>query len=1375
MKKRGVLLGILGLDRFGVGKKLILLMYILVIFSMTTVAYYGYQHAGSAYRDKALSVASLGVRDTSRSVSDFLHTIPDDLSFVSSFYAMKRYLYWQDLDVQYKSSEWKHATVETFRSFLLSKDYYYKLRFIDTKGQEQIVLRHNKENRSVFTEPSENLQDKLHKEYFFESMKLRPEDFFVSKINLNEEQGKIEKPYVPVIRFARSVFGDNQVFYGVVVLSVYADSFLQGITSRNANRNGKRYLISSDGQYLLHPEQKNWEPFLGGQVGFRQEFPKIYKRLLGIEKGVFSSGENVIGFERIYPHPHHRETFWILIEVMDENVVMQQLDRFVVAFILIFLATVLLVFLATRYFIGGLIGPLLVINRQLRQLSLGKVEKEKLDYVGKDEIGQMMQYTGKLVAYLEDISRQADRISAGNYAESVSMLSEQDRLGHAVNNMTLMIRENQQKNEEQSWLEQGKGQLDNLLRGEQSLEDMADKIVTFVSAYLQAAVGTFYVSDDEEFLHLYASYAYRNRKSPSNNFKLGEGMVGQAALEKKLMIISEVPKGYLRACSSLGECEPVCLLIAPFLYNKQVKAVLEIGSFTELSELQISFIEQIGERVGIALHSVQSRLRMQEVLQVTRQQAEELQSQQKELQGFNQELEEQTQRLRASEEELQANQDQLLATNEELEEKNTSLNQQKRAIEQANEALLHSRREIERKAEEVARSSKYKSEFLANMSHELRTPLNSLLLLAQTLEANRQGNLTEDDIEMVKIIHHSGDELLALINDILDLSKIEAGQMVLVQDRIAVADVFTELNNTFRHQAEQKGLALHFNIADEVPQNIKSDRQRLEQILNNLLSNAVKFTAQGEITVFVSLVQSGIDLRRPDLSSENALAVAVQDSGIGIPFTKQQIIFEAFQQADGGTTRKYGGTGLGLSIARDLADLLGGEIHLESKEGKGARFTLYLPVQKENFKEVQHKGEDKPHSTHSRKPVDVGSVVVDDDRHDLKENDSVVLVIEDDSVFAALFVRECREKGLKCLVALSGEEGLRLVAERLPRAIILDLNLPGISGWNVLNILKRQVETRHIPVHIMSIDDVGLDARRKGAATALQKPVSREQLERALDNIKRTSKQQVRTLLVAAQDSGRRKDIIALMGNRDVRSEEAESGTEVLEKLQIRDYDCLIMGLEFSDMKGLSLLKCLEDEDVNIPPVIVYTGKNISWEETAELEQYADSIIIKSVMSEERLLDESSLFLHRIISELPEKKQRMIRNLHEDDAIFQGKRILLVDDDMRNVFALAKVLGDKGMKTVKAEDGATALALLEQEDAFDLVLMDIMMPVMDGYEAIKRIRKQQKWEGLPIIALTAKAMKEDRSRCLAAGANDYLTKPVDVERLLALLRLWLYR
>ena len=606
-----------GHDGFGVEKKLILLSYVLVIISMTTVAYYGYQHAATAYRDKALTVAGKGIRDTSQAAKEFLRAIPNDLAFVSSLYAMKQYLYWQDLDVDYKASEWENATLETFHSFLLSKDYYYKLRFINIEGFEQISLRYNRKTGDIFTEPSGNLQDRRRSDYFLEAMKIGREEIFLSAMSLNEEHGKIEKPHVPVLRLAGPVIGDNDVRYGVVVLDVYADSFLERI-GKNVEEKRKRYLISANGDYFYHPDGKAWGHLLGEHAGFQVDFPEIFAKLQKQESGAFIFDRKIISFERIYPHPHNRDTFWILIEVMDERVAMQQLNRFVMTFLLIFLATILIVFLVTRHFIGGLMGPLLVINRQLRQLSMGKVEREELDSAArKDEIGQMMQYTRKLVTYFEDLSVQADRISAGNYAESVSVLSERDRLGNAVNNMTLMIRENQQKNEEQSWLTRGQGELDNLLRGEQNIEEMADKIVTFLSTYLQAAVGTFYVSDDEDFLHLYASYAYRNRKNASNNFKPGEGMVGQAVREKKLIIISEVPERYLRACSSLGECEPACLLIAPFLYNKQVKAVLEIGSFAEFTELQIDFIEQIGERIGIVLNSAQSRQRMQEILQVT--------------------------------------------------------------------------------------------------------------------------------------------------------------------------------------------------------------------------------------------------------------------------------------------------------------------------------------------------------------------------------------------------------------------------------------------------------------------------------------------------------------------------------------------------------------------------------------------------------------------------------------------------------------------------------------------------------------------------------------------------------------------------------------
>ncbi|MCI5120729.1 MAG: response regulator, partial [Candidatus Electrothrix sp. AUS4] len=712
----------------------------------------------------------------------------------------------------------------------------------------------------------------------------------------------------------------------------------------------------------------------------------------------------------------------------------------------------------------------------------------------------------------------------------------------------------------------------------------------------------------------------------------------QAALEKKTIFISQIPDNYIQVSSALGGSKPNHIVVFPFVYNDNVKAVLELGTFGELAELQVSFLENVGEKLAIAINGAQARSQLQEALAITTGQTEVLQSQQDELKAANEELEEQAQRLRASEEELQANQDQLMATNEQLEEKNRSLNRQKEKIELANKELKLSRMEIEQKAEEVARASKYKSEFLANMSHELRTPLNSLLLLAQTLKKNRKGNLTEDDIESVRIIQKSGNDLLYLINDILDLSKIESGQMVLVQDNIVLADLLTELQNTFLHLAEEKGLALHLSRAKDVPEIIRSDEKRVGQILKNLLSNALKFTEHGTVSVSVSLCS--VPLGHPE-----TIAIAVQDSGIGIPEKKQKIVFEAFQQADGSTARKYGGTGLGLSISRELASLLGGEICMESQEGEGTTFTLYLPctmpampdqdipAKHRVYPEIQTLCQAPiPAKLPEKSPGEQESKIADD-RENILEKDKVVLVIEDDTRFAALLVRQCREKGLKCIATSSGEEGLVLAERYLPIAIILDLQLPGLSGWEVLESLKNRIELRHIPVHIISAAEVGERAlRSKGAVDALQKPVCQEQLELALLNIRKNSQQHIRKLLVADQDAEQRKAVISLIGNNDVQSEEAASGQEVSVSLKKHRYDCLVMGLDFLDLPVLALLHQLKKDQVILPPIIIYTDRKLSREENAEIRQYASSVIIKGAMSEERLLDESSLFLHRMVS-----------------------------------------------------------------------------------------------------------------------------------------------
>ncbi|XCN74073.1 MAG: response regulator [Candidatus Electrothrix aestuarii] len=988
--------------------------------------------------------------------------------------------------------------------------------------------------------------------------------------------------------------------------------------------------------------------------------------------------------------------------------------------------------------------------------------------------------TTRLVSPLRQLTLWSEQVADGDLSllEIAAPSNEIGQLNKSFRKTVMSLQQTAEENNRYDWLQTGQLELDDQLRGDQSLSELSKRIINYLAAYLEAQIGALYIYD-KDVLHLQASYACNFGEGLAEQIFPGEGIVGQAALEKKTIFISQVPENYIQVSSALGGRKPDHIVVFPFIYNDKVKAVLELGTFGQLAELQVSFLENVGEKLAIAINGAQARTQLQDALVITTQQTDVLQSQQDELKAANEELEEQAQRLRASEEELQANQDQLMATNEQLEEKNRSLNRQKEKIELANEELKLSRIEIEQKAEEVAKASKYKSEFLANMSHELRTPLNSLLLLAQTLEENRKGNLTADDIESVRIIRKSGKDLLYLINDILDLSKIESGQMILMQDDIVLADLLTELQSTFLHLAEEKGLNLQFNLAKDVPGTIRSDGKRVDQILKNLLSNALKFTEQGTVSVAVSLCS--VPLGHPE-----TISIAVQDSGIGIPLEKQKIIFEAFQQADGSTARKYGGTGLGLSISRELASLLGGEICMESNEGVGTTFTLYLPTNMVLMPEQSVPGKrcacpemqtlsQAPKLAEQSEKVPGGQETkISDDRDNIQEKDRVVLLIEDDARFAALLVRQCREKGLKCLATPNGEEGLMLAERYLPIAIILDLQLPDLSGWEVLESLKNRVETRHIPVHIISAAEVGERAlRNKGAVDALQKPVCQEQLELALLNIQKNSQQHIRKLLVADPDAEQRKAVIALIGNHDVQSEEAASGLEISASLKTHRYDCLVMGLDFSDLPVLALLHQLKKDKVFLPPIIIYTDRRLSREENAEIRQYASSVIIKGAMSEERLLDEASLFLHRMVSALPETKQRMIRNLHEDDAIFQGKRILLVDDDMRNIFALAKVLRDRGMETVKAEDGSRALEMLEQEE-FDLVLMDIMMPVMDGYETIKRIRAQSQYVDLPIIALTAKAMQDDRSRCLAVGANDYLAKPVDTGRLLALLRLWLY-
>jgi PAS domain S-box-containing protein len=907
---------------------------------------------------------------------------------------------------------------------------------------------------------------------------------------------------------------------------------------------------------------------------------------------------------------------------------------------------------------------------------------------------------------------------------------------------------------QQGEIKSGQAELAEVMRGDLQADALCRNVITYLCKRLDAQTGLFYLADEDRTLRLTASYAHKRRKHLATEYRPGEGLVGQAALEKQAIVLTEVPQDYIAIESGLGEARPRNIYVKPILHDGDVKAVIELGTLRQFNGAQSQFLDLVGDSIAVAIESGQSRTRLARSLEESQQLSEELQAQQEELRTTNEELEEQTRRLKDSEERLRTQQEELQVTNEELEEKNELLQRQKRDVE-------HARREISDKAEELAMASKYKSEFLANMSHELRTPLNSLLLLARSLAENKGGNLTPEQVESAGVIYDSGNDLLSLINDILDLSKIEAGRMSLRLDRVLVSRLAATLRSGFQHVAEDRGLAFTVDVDPGAPDHITSDQQRVEQVIKNLVSNAIKFTDRGAVKV-------RFDRPPDDVNKKAALRVVVEDTGIGIAPEQQKLIFEAFQQADGGTTRRYGGTGLGLSIARELVGILGGEIRLESAPGAGSTFTLLFPEEAPGGRPAAAEPARAPIATPGPPSV------IEDDREQLEEGDRAVLLVEDDPRFAAILARQCRERGLKVLAAGTGEAGLDLARRFKPRGVLLDLKLPGMDGWRVLELLKEDPDTRHIPVHIVSVDEPTARALQKGAVGQLQKPLSPEQIAEALTRLEETASRPRRVLLVEDSEETRR-GIVELIGDDGVTVDEAKGGAEALAALRSSRYDCMILDLGLRDIDGEELLRRIEDDaEIEAPPVIVYTARDLSWEEDLDLRSHSDSIIVKGVRSDERLLDEVSLFLHRVVAEMPERKRQLITSLHDTNALFRDKTALLVDDDMRTLFALTKILADRGMRVLKAENGEKALGVLERERV-DVVLMDIMMPILDGFETMKRIRSRERLRKLPIIALTAKAMKGDQKRCMEAGASDYLPKPVDQDRLLSMLRVWLYR
>lgn len=1014
-------------------------------------------------------------------------------------------------------------------------------------------------------------------------------------------------------------------------------------------------------------------------------------------------------------------------------------------------AGILIALIIAYLIIQGIGRRIASIAQKAEKIASREYTMEDLEDPVGDELKPLIHSLGSINESFREVTENANRVASGKYDIDLQPRSARDMLGHALQKMTFSLQESTRSNELHSWMTTGQNQLNTRLMGNQGIGELADHVISFLVEYLKADIGAVYLLDEKtRHLELKGRYGLTSVGSDLERFSVDQGLVGQAAREKRPLSLTEVSADHLRISSAGMDASPGHVLITPFLFEERVLGVLEIGKRSSFTEEEQEFLETSIESIALSVHSAIARQRVQELLSETQVQSEELQTQQEELKQMNEELEEQTQNLKQQQEELQM-------TNEELEEQTQSLETKNREIEAA-------KFDVEQKTKQLEISSKYKSEFLANMSHELRTPLNSLLILSKDLFDNKSENLTEDQVESAEIIYKSGHDLLILINEVLDLSRVEAGKMDVHLEDVKLRQFIEKLLRDFKHQASQKGLELGAEFKGELPEFIHTDPQRLNQILKNLLSNAVKFTEEGSVTLAVSQ------------KSWNSLEISVKDTGIGIKEDKQMAIFEAFQQADGGTARKYGGTGLGLSISRELAKLLSAEITLESTPNAGSVFSVTLPVKQQASNGIQI-SPILPEPVKTRvsmspeKFLDYPSIL--DDREEIKPDDKMVLIVEDDLKFAGILKKQANEKGFKCLAAATGEDGLQLAMKYKPHAIILDIDLPGMSGEQVLSQIKANPEIRHIPVHIASVNERSLRPIREGAVEYLMKPVAKKELDEAFNRIEQFVSRKMKNLLLIEDDANSRTAIRKLIGNGDVHSIEAGSGKEALEMYQENHIDCIVLDIGLPDMTGFELIYQLEKLNDRIPPIIIYTGKELSKEENEELEKYAESIIIKGVKSEERLLDETALFLHRTIRNLPESKQKIITGLYDKEAIFQGRNILVVDDDMRNVFALSKVLKERGMRVLKAEHGKNALDMLDKHPEVDLVLMDIMMPEMDGYEAMRKIREQPRFKDLPVIALTAKAMKDDKQKCINAGANDYITKPVDVPRLLSLMQVWL--
>jgi HAMP domain-containing protein/signal transduction histidine kinase/CheY-like chemotaxis protein len=985
------------------------------------------------------------------------------------------------------------------------------------------------------------------------------------------------------------------------------------------------------------------------------------------------------------------------------------------------------------------------------------------------------QLAENLTTQVRAISEVASAVTKGDLTQMIRVdaKGEVEELKDTINQMIANLKETTLRNQEQDWLKSNLAQFTQMLQGQKDLNTVTRRILSELAQVVNAQKGMFYILEQDDTvrnqkLKLFSAYAFGEEVKTQKEFALGEGLVGQCALEKERILLTNVPKSYTKISSGLGKASPLNVIVLPVLFERETKAVIELASFDSFSQTHLDFLSQLTESIGIVLNTIEANTRTESLL-------------------------EQSQSLT----------DELRRTNEELQDKAHLLVKQKEEVEAKNKEVEEARLSLEEKAEQLQLTSKYKSEFLANMSHELRTPLNSLLILAQQLYENHDGNLNEKQISYAKTIHSCGDDLIQLINDILDLSKIESGYISTDFVKLQFQEITTFVETTFKHISENKNLKFTIEMDDKLPKSLETDAQRLNQILKNLLSNAFKFTEKGEVKLRIYEANHNWRQRIPSLdAAQRVVAFEIRDTGIGISKDKQNIIFEAFQQAEGSTSRKYGGTGLGLSISRGLADLLGGSIELNSEVGMGSTFTLFLPIdynpttvvpkrekqtvlKVSEYKLAEGSGDLKIQSVptikvNETKDLEALNEIINevgDDRNNIASGDKVVLVVEDDIRFGKIMMERAHENGLKIVIATNFGDVFDLVNKYNPIAVTLDVKLPDASGWRILDLFKNDINFRHIPVHLISGEENRLLAMQRGARSFNLKPLKTNALAALFDDIITYNERKQKKLLIIEDNELDSSQVAKIIENGDlIDIEIIQSGKEGLEKIQQNNYDCIIVDYMLPDIDGMELVTDIANmKKTSMTPVIVYSAKDFSPKEKTQLKQYANRILLKDVNALDLLLEETVLLLHIDHKELMPKKRKLIENLRSKSDVLTHKKVLVVDDDVRNLFALTTAFERYNINTITAESGQEAMNILAEKQDIDIVLMDIMMPEMDGYETTQKIRREHKNTTLPIIAVTAKAMKGDREKCIEAGASDYITKPVKIDQLLSLMRVWLYK